>query len=144
MIDLKHIKNYLEHWKRLTKENLEKREVGEIVCKVDDKYELISSSSPLDCKARGGEPVAFFHNHPSKYTGIDWGEPRLSYGDIGWGILNKMPIMCVGADTKTGIRIRCFCADIDKTESLRTELLTAKNPKEIIARENPYKECLTY
>ncbi|HDD57099.1 MAG: hypothetical protein DRN09_00230 [Thermoplasmata archaeon] len=44
---------------------------------------------------KGGEPIAFFHNHPSKYTGIDWGEPKLSYGDIGWaeekslsGVLN--------------------------------------------------------
>ena len=84
MTEINFLKQFLSHWKELTIKNLEKREVGEVVCDIGGEYK--TTNHPLDCRAIGGEPVAFFHNHPSKYTGVEWGEPKLSYGDIGWAI----------------------------------------------------------
>ena len=139
--------NVIEHWKELTEENLEKQEVGEIVCRIGDNYKLMRVEIPsvVECKSKGGEPIVFFHNHPSRYEGISWGEPKLSYGDIGWGIANKVRCMCVGADTEKGINVKCFCHNLSdrNVELLAKKLLLTENHREyvdVIDMENPYKE----
>ena len=132
----------IEHWKKLTEENFEKREVGEFICKFDDNYKLVKGNTPLMCKSEGGKPIIFFHNHPPKYVGVSFGEPKLSYGDIGWGIMNNIPCMCVGSDTEHGIKVKCFYQDLSEEEinKLHNELLTTKNVRDTIERKNPYKE----
>jgi len=137
----------INHWKKLTEENIGRGEVFEVVCKIGDEYELIRTEIPsvIICKAKGGYPIAFFHNHPTEYRYRFQKEPAMSYGDIGWGISNKVPCMCVGADTDRGSDIKCFCYDLSEEEEkmLTNDLLISDNFKDAIDKKNPYKQVHT-
>lgn len=130
----------VSRWKNITRENLEKHEVGEVICRVDDEYGI--ARSVLECRGKGGIHLVFFHNHPSRYDPY-WGEkPRLSVGDIGWGISNKMPCMCIGEEYKYDIMIKCFCTDKSEEElgRMADQILTCENVRDTIERINPYEE----
>lgn len=125
-------------WKDITMENLERQEVGEVICRVDDEH--IFTKSVIECRGKGGKQIVFFHNHPSRYDPY-WGEkPRLSVGDIGWGISNKMPCMCIGEEYTEDIVIKCFCTDKseDELEGMTKEILTCRNVRDTVERINPY------
>lgn len=137
-----------EHWKEITEENLRKGEVGELICRIDSRYELmkgelIGKYAHLDrsiqkCKRMGGNPVASFYSRKQKEEEYD----------IGAGISHGMPCICFGADSEEGIMVECRCTNRsgeellkDSLDILRESVEPVHRPmRDIIMRKDSYKE----
>jgi len=97
------------------------REVGALICRVDDRLELGAKCTGTECgilleDCKEGEMVGGFHTHPRIVSKMDIAKYP-SPSDIETAILQERKFSCIGYREDGKDKVVCFCPPEDRRKA---------------------------